>query len=263
MEAKMTPTAFLGCSTEALPIAYMVQNALADKALVQVWNQGFFLPGSYVLETLISNGDTFDFAILLFSNDDVVEIRGQKMLTARDNTVLEAGFFIGRLGRQRTFIMVPDLPEQLHLPSDFSGLMHIKYHHNAPPNLQQAVITQACFLIGNSIQNLGRRTSMFEKSISAGMVYLMRVLNEQQGMSDASRLGPKLAKYNNTIIQSDAERDAWSKSAQYIMAFLHHLKLVDIRAFTLIEYILTSEGKSYIDSPAVADEFPQAFSAPL
>jgi predicted nucleotide-binding protein len=92
------PLLFIGCSKESLHLARIVQRHLARKVTTQIWDQGFFPPGSYVMETLIAKGDTFDYAILLFSNDDVAQIRNNRVLVAQDNTVLEAGFFIGRLG---------------------------------------------------------------------------------------------------------------------------------------------------------------------
>jgi predicted nucleotide-binding protein len=172
----MAPLVFLGCSTEALRLVPVIQNTLADKAIVQPWNQGFFLPGSYVLETLISKGDRFDFAILLFADDDIVEIRGEKMLAVRDNTVLEAGFFIGRLGRERTFIMVPNVPN-LRLPTDFAGLTHVPYQVNYPSDLEQAIISQSCYVIRNTITRTGRRKPFFEKNISSGMVHLLKTVH--------------------------------------------------------------------------------------
>jgi len=241
----MEPLVFLGCSTEALHLAQVVQFSLSSKALVQIWNQGFFPPGSYVMETLISKGDLFDFAILLFAADDVIEMRDKKMLVARDNTILEAGFFIGRLGRERTFIMLPKL-SNLHLPTDFSGLTHVTYEANYPKDLEQVVISQSCFEIGTIINKLKKRRPFSEENISFGMINLLKVLHESQ-FCGSKYLGLELAKFNGSQ-PNKYSLPVWEKAVQYIMAYMSHLKLVKIQTITVAEYTLTEEGRDFVDN---------------
>jgi predicted nucleotide-binding protein len=72
---KQKPVVFLGCSTEATEfIAPAIQDDLNRYALVQMWNQGFFRPGRYILEELTDQAKRFDFALLLFAADDIVII---------------------------------------------------------------------------------------------------------------------------------------------------------------------------------------------
>jgi CRP/FNR family cyclic AMP-dependent transcriptional regulator len=121
----MLPHIFVGSSTEAAEhVAAVIQAELSRVATVQIWNQDFFPPGSYVIDTLAEKVNRFDFAILIFAADDLLESRGKRYLVARDNTVLEAGFFLAQLGRMRTFIVAPSA-DNLKLPSDFSGLTRI------------------------------------------------------------------------------------------------------------------------------------------
>jgi predicted nucleotide-binding protein len=80
-----------------------MQAELARAANVQIWTQDFFPPGSYVLDVLAEKANRFDFAILIFAADDVLESRGKRYLAARDNTVLEAGFFSRASRTQENF----------------------------------------------------------------------------------------------------------------------------------------------------------------
>ncbi|HUB12082.1 MAG TPA: TIR domain-containing protein [Acetobacteraceae bacterium] len=117
---------FIGCASEDLQVARIIQNQLSKTALVRVWNQGVFKAGGYVLETLLRQVKEYDCAIFLITPNDVVEIRGRRYLVARDNVLFEAGLFFSQLGRQRTFLVVPETNE-LHLPSDLEGLINLSY----------------------------------------------------------------------------------------------------------------------------------------
>lgn len=123
---------FIGSATEDLGIARAIQKQLQNEtdALVLIWNQGTFKPGSTVLETLLRTVNEYDFGVFLFSAHDLSDIRGKKYLTVRDNVVFEAGLFFGQLGRDRTFLVVPKVHD-LKLPSDLEGLITIRY---APPS---------------------------------------------------------------------------------------------------------------------------------
>jgi Predicted nucleotide-binding protein containing TIR-like domain len=257
-EPKMKPLVFLGCSMESVhSIAPAIQASLKNTATVQIWNQGFFPPGSYVIETLVAKGDHFDFAVLLFAADDLVEIRGEQMFAARDNTILEAGFFIGLLGRQRTILMAPDL-RGLRLPSDFSGLTHIRYPASLSPTHMQADLGPSCFEIKTHIQELGRRQRV-EKVLSSGMIILLRTMSKNP-FCNARTLGRALAKANRS---PEPDSDGWEKAAQYCTAFLTHLKSVEIStSITRIEYTLTNQGRDLLRDPQTKDRYPKAFQLP-
>ncbi len=67
-----------------------------------------------------------DFAVLVLTPDDVTESRGASQLSPRDNVLFECGLFMGRLGRERAFI-VCDKSTKLKLPSDLAGVSLIPY----------------------------------------------------------------------------------------------------------------------------------------
>ncbi len=113
---------FIGSSTEALDAAHAVRSLLASADIeIDLWSENFSRPGSSFLETLMESLDSFDFAVMLATPDDLVTARGKSLLSPRDNILFELGLFMGRLGRGRTLLIHPR-NAQLKLPSDLLGV---------------------------------------------------------------------------------------------------------------------------------------------
>jgi hypothetical protein len=117
------PRLFIGCSSQGgLDVARRLQEELSSEVEVVIWNQGVFKPGESNLESLTRACCDFDFAALVLSPDDLVlsgNAAGQ--LVPRDNVLFELGLFMGRLGRERTFLVM-SRDEKQKLPSDLSGI---------------------------------------------------------------------------------------------------------------------------------------------
>ena len=129
----MKPTLFVGSSSESLDVAYAAQRNLEDVAEVVVWTQGIFeLTRSY-LESLLDALEDTEFGLFIFGADDLIRIRGTEMPTARDNVVFELGLFIGRLGRDRTFILMPRSSADFHLLSDLLGVSTATFQPDSRP----------------------------------------------------------------------------------------------------------------------------------
>ena len=65
-----------------------------------------------------------EFAVVLLTPDDVGALREKKPELhprARQNVILELGFFIGRLGRERVCVLKKDVVEA---PSDYEGVAY-------------------------------------------------------------------------------------------------------------------------------------------
>ena len=120
------PRLFIMSSVEALPIAYEIQSALQHDVLPTVWTQGVFFAGGYPLEALEKAVRTSDFAVAVAQPDDIIETRGERHQTLRDNVLFELGLFMGVLTRFRTFLVHPKVPH-LKLPSDLHGLGVLSY----------------------------------------------------------------------------------------------------------------------------------------
>src|SRR4051812_34741330 len=105
--ATAKPRLFIGSSVEGLPIAHAIQENLDHEAEVTVWPQGVFKLSVTAVDSLLRVLEPADFGIFVFSPDDIIFLRGQDQRVVRDNVVFELGLFIGKLGRQRSFVVLP------------------------------------------------------------------------------------------------------------------------------------------------------------
>jgi Predicted nucleotide-binding protein containing TIR-like domain len=149
------PRVFIGSSTEGLKIAKTIQLLLDQNCEVSIWSQGVFGLGEGSLEALVKSLDLFDFAILVLTPDDLVEMRGDIKQAPRDNVLLELGLFIGSLGRERSFA-VYDRNVNLRLPSDLAGVTMATYALHESGNLRSS-LGAAVTLIEDVIDRLGER----------------------------------------------------------------------------------------------------------
>lgn len=121
------PNIFICSSSEKVAIAKKIQSGLKPfPCLVRVWTDGVFRPMRYTLEDLEREVLECDFAVALVADDDVVRSRKSQSVAPRDNVIFELGLFMGQIGRERTFMVVPR-KKRLKLPSDLFGLNPIKY----------------------------------------------------------------------------------------------------------------------------------------
>ena len=68
---------------------------------------------SPALSSLLGVLRSFEFAAFVFTPDDIARLRGRDVLIARDNVVFEVGLFMGALGAERVFFIIPRGNEEL------------------------------------------------------------------------------------------------------------------------------------------------------
>jgi len=136
---KSKPRTFIGSSKEGARYAHALQAALDEKMEVTVWDQGIFNLSSYTMDALIEEAHRTAFAILVFSPDDEVVIRGRESVAVRDNVLFELGLFMGILGRKRVYVVAPSDVPDFRIPSDLLGLTLATYHHRTDGNLKAAL----------------------------------------------------------------------------------------------------------------------------
>jgi len=158
--ANLKPRVFLICSSEALPIARAIRVGVEHHAQVVIWSdENIFPPGTYALEDLEQQVNEADFGIALAEPDDLVLSRHRATAVPRDNVIFELGFFMSRLGRRRTVLLVPRVLD-VKLPSDFKGLTPISYDRGTSakdlPTALGPTIDRICRLI----TELGVRASL-------------------------------------------------------------------------------------------------------
>jgi hypothetical protein len=154
------PKVFIGSSRESIKYVNAIQEQLSYCAEVTPWSAGAFKTHEYPMEALERELNQNDFAVFVFSPDDVVHIRGSVSFITRDNTLFEMGLFWGRLKRGRVFYIVPDITPDtvevkgLRLPSDLEALTVLSYQVRSDENFIAAV-NVACGKIQGFIENFG------------------------------------------------------------------------------------------------------------
>jgi hypothetical protein len=115
----MKPRIFIGSSTEGLDVARFIQAELNKDFECILWNDGeVFGDNDNYLVSLLKAASMFDFGILLATKDDKTEKREKSFDVPRDNVIFEFGIFIGRLGKNRAFVIQE---KGIELPSDVLG----------------------------------------------------------------------------------------------------------------------------------------------
>ncbi|GHH04731.1 cyclic nucleotide-binding protein [Comamonas sp. KCTC 72670] len=149
------PIMFVGSSVEGLPIAKNLQLGLKHSPIeVRLWSNGVFGPGGVTIDDLLKQVDICDFAVLVFGPDDKISSRGDSFDAPRDNVVFELGLLMGRLGRERAFIVMAQNTD-LKIPSDLLGINPIKYIPNATD--LQVVLGPVVTELESAIRRLGTR----------------------------------------------------------------------------------------------------------
>ena len=154
MSRKKLPVVFVGSSKEGLRAAQALSNNLRYAAFVKPWPYNFGL-NKTVIEDLVTQAPTFDFAVFILSADDLRESRGAKALVPRDNVIFETGLFMGVLGRDRVFL-VKRRDAKVELPSDLLGLTMPDYVVPPANDVQswEAAMSFASSRISDEIERL-------------------------------------------------------------------------------------------------------------
>lgn len=154
----MKPRIFIASSTDNITLAYAAQEALEYDVESTVWNQGTFVLSRTAMSSLLDELNESDFGLFVFAPSDVTEIKDNKKHTVRDNVVFELGLFIGRLGPERCFILTPRDVEDLHLPTDLTGITMATYNPDRQDGNMVAALGPACNKIRIAISRQGKLT---------------------------------------------------------------------------------------------------------
>jgi Predicted nucleotide-binding protein containing TIR-like domain len=158
---------FIASSSEGLEIANAAQGYLLASLRdtdVRVWNWEFDLSATYI-ESLEKVSNEADFAVLVLTPDDVTTSRVTQTLAPRDNVIFELGLFMGRLGRDRCFILCEDRPD-LKLPTDLLGVKSAAFQRDAAGATRRSLEAQ-CATIGARVAALGFRLKFDQAELAA------------------------------------------------------------------------------------------------
>lgn len=80
--------------------------------------------GRHLLTKFIQEADLVTFAVVLMTDDDIGSVKGGTLAPrARQNVILELGYFLAHLGQARVCALVTP---GLETPSDFDGIVYIR-----------------------------------------------------------------------------------------------------------------------------------------
>lgn len=148
------PRIFIASSVESLPIAEAATVNLDREFEVSPWPAGTFKLSSTAVDDLTIKASSVDFALFVFSPEDLVVIRNKAEHVARDNVVFELGLFIGAIGRERCFILKPR-GQELHLPSDLAGINYADFEPIRTDKDMESATSAACIAIRKRSSELG------------------------------------------------------------------------------------------------------------
>lgn len=83
--------------------------------------------GRTIIEKFEHAADTVGFAIILLSPDDQLSSPTSENFRARQNVILELGYFFGKLGRNKVHVLVNKNRHDVELPSDILGIAYEPY----------------------------------------------------------------------------------------------------------------------------------------
>jgi hypothetical protein len=182
----MKPRIFIASSSESRQVAGALQQNLDHVAEVTVWSHDVFQPGEFGLESLIDRLDRAQFAVFVLTGDDQAIVRGKEVSITRDNVLFELGLFMGRLGRERCFVLTP-ASLSVHIMSDIAGLTRVVFNPKRDDGVLVAATATAAEQIMRAIQ---RRTSELRPKaaetvhqileVAARLIALRSGLNENE-----------------------------------------------------------------------------------
>lgn len=125
---KVIPKIFICSSKENLYLAKAIQEILDNWSNPIVWDQDVFELTNNFLDSLLSQFNDFNFGIFIFTPDDFTRRRGKQFASIRDNVLFELGISIGKLGPDKSFVIIPKgYDPQV---SDLLGRNFARYDHS-------------------------------------------------------------------------------------------------------------------------------------
>lgn len=162
------PRVFIASASEGLEAARQVHRALQARlrqaAEVVLWPTEFQLSATYIESLERALGES-DFAVLVATAADRTRSRGRETASPRDNVIFEAGLFMGRLGRQRSFILKP-AGDDLKLPSDLAGVESARFEAAVGRGWAR-VMAEPCERIAQQVEALGHRRRLSAEAVAA------------------------------------------------------------------------------------------------
>ena len=132
------PRLFIGSSSAGRPVADILKQNLEADADTVIWHERALDRNVAPLDELDQAADEFDFAAFVLTPEDIAVIRADARTAMRDDLLFEAGLFLGRLRRERAFIVCP-WDSGIYLPSNLVGMTMAHYPAESTDGLEIAL----------------------------------------------------------------------------------------------------------------------------
>lgn len=160
----MSKRIFIGSagSPSSLEIAKKIAKVLElIGASVTIWNQENVFPiGVITIENIINISKNFHGGLFIFNKDDQITPIEDQIYTARDNVIIEAGIFIGALGKEAVAICKVSGVKKI---SDLDGLTYLRYEPNDIPSMYNKLESWLERIPYNNVKPNVKPTVLFEK----------------------------------------------------------------------------------------------------
>lgn len=198
------PRIFIASSSEGVDAAYTLQELLERYTECTVWDQDVFAPSSVTLLDLISRAQNSDYGVFVFSLDDTIKIRGKEEITVRDNVIFELGLFIGAIGISNCFIVMPRSVDDVHLPTDLTGITLLKYDEQRTDKNLKAALGPSSNQIRKALQrfSFSKRPLSDELNQQINAVGLNAFFSSRDDYSKYRPLTSSIDRYINTALNS-------------------------------------------------------------
>jgi flagellar biosynthesis GTPase FlhF len=218
----LKPKMFIGSSVEGLSVAYAIQQNLDYEVESTVWTQGVFRLSRSAAEALIQQLDNMDFGVFVLTPDDIVNLRGEANRAVRDNVIFELGLFIGRLGRERSFIVKPQQQEGFHLPTDLVGMTAATYNSDRSDRNIQAATGPACHQIREVVTSFTPHTTTSRSEDEQQLEQLSTKLHEVE--QERERLEKELEEVQSSRAESARQIETLEGENERLKAEAEQLK---------------------------------------
>lgn len=223
------PNIFIASSVEGIDVVEAINIKLDYFATCRPWDNAFDL-SSMTLPALIKKADKVEYGIFVFHKDDEVTIRDKKYSTVRDNVLFELGLFIGKLGLENCFILIPRKIEgDLRIPTDLAGVT-VSTYDDEIDDMTDAVAA-SCARIKQTIkkhQQIKEQTQPTAQPQGSELALLKDQLSEneskvwhlqfehEQALEEKNRLLSSVLNHFNAIAKpaTEAEILKWEEGAK-------------------------------------------------
>jgi predicted nucleotide-binding protein/nucleoside phosphorylase len=149
--ASTRPRVFIGTSMAGVGVAEVIQLGLDAHAECTIKEQAVGGLTGASLENLARTARSVDFAVLVLTPEDLFHGSNARH-SPRDAVLMELGFFVGALGRERT-CLVYSRDELAELPAGLVGVSAATYGRRADGNTQ-AALGPVCTQIKMALERL-------------------------------------------------------------------------------------------------------------